>query len=49
MVQLTINAEATTKKEIIETLQEIIKLVQSGKDGDYDASVSWWLEGDEDE
>lgn len=44
MVQLTINTEAPTKQEIVETLQEIIKQIKAGKDGDYDASVSWWLE-----
>lgn len=46
MIQLTINTEAQNKKEILETLQEIIKQIQAGKDGDYDASVSWWLEGE---
>lgn len=44
MLQLTINAEAKTRAEIINILQDILSKIEIGVDGEYDFEVGWSLD-----
>lgn len=45
MKSLTVNAEAETTQEIIDLLKNVLEQMENGKDGEFNDSIFWSLDG----